>query len=784
MTEHEQSTARFSLSASRLAVNKLGEGKAVINDGLFGGISATRNANESLGFVNAYDALDLTHIRWPGGSLAEFGVVRPNDTTRFVQQSGFPDPFQDDGLPPAYSFEYPELLHPRLLEDSQGEPTGMLGFSDMLALAVDKGASMSVISPTIRYREDPSEGGAQLYDFLVLLFIDGKWNDGNLPDDMIIDIGNENYQASSITRHLPPQLIAVRQFREDYPDVAFKVAVQALRTEEDMLAAFEQTDDLIPPDVTGLRAEMDVVRMHQLRQGHFAHTNIENDDKYLALKALINRIEEDRAAIGATDMPDVEVYFSAWSTSPRDISPGMPLALANAGATVSLFTGFAELGVDYAAAWGIAIDNLDNPVILTFPDEETDEQILTVNGVVLSQMSEILPGMTLIDHPGLDDTRNTLVNMYPFVDSSKIVVFFAANTLPEDGVTVSAELEDFGPIANAWGTNIVVEDGISGLPVVGMTEIEVDGAQFSFDMTSDYELVRVVLTRKDPGDAPVWAKGKPDGENTLRGGSGDDRLIGSTGDDILIGGKGDDTLDGGSGFNTAVFSGLKQDYSADTDDDTGVTTVTDLRDGPETEGRNTLLNIDLLRFSDRDQLLGDQETVALSGTLVDRNDAPLPDATVIFDTGITKPLQAASDTTGAFELDAKAGAAGRLDAILDFNPPPSGRPTASDALDVLRMSVGLSPSWGTAHPLDFIAADVNQDGRVTADDALEVLRASVGLDSDNGPRWIFLDAEADLSGIDRNNSAIETGARIAPLETNLADISMQGVLLGNLLEYA
>ncbi|NYS25008.1 hypothetical protein HUK65_08375 [Rhodobacteraceae bacterium 2376] len=48
----------------------------------------------------------------------------------------------------------------------------------------------------------------------------------------------------------------------------------------------------------------------------------------------------------------------------------------------------------------------------------------------------------------------------------------------------------------------------------------------------------------------------------------------TTGNDTLEGGTGDDLLFGG-GHNTAVFSGNRADYLIDTDDDTGVTTVTD-----------------------------------------------------------------------------------------------------------------------------------------------------------------------------------------------------------------
>lgn len=115
----------------------------------------------------------------------------------------------------------------------------------------------------------------------------------------------------------------------------------------------------------------------------------------------------------------------------------------------------------------------------------------------------------------------------------------------------------------------------------------------------------------------------------------------------------------------------------------------------------------------------------------------------------------------------------------------AGTFTALDALNVLRLAVGLAPSWGTASALNFIAADINQDRSVTALDALELLRVALGLNSANQPRWVFLVAQTDLSDIDRGNVAVDLGVRIDPLSADgMTDVSMTGVLLGNMQEFA
>lgn len=133
-------------------------------------------------------------------------------------------------------------------------------------------------------------------------------------------------------------------------------------------------------------------------------------------------------------------------------------------------------------------------------------------------------------------------------------------------------------------------------------------------------------------------------------------------------------------------------------------------------------------------------------------------------------------------LPADTDASGRLDAVRDYS---AGDPdiTAQDALEVLRLAVGLEPSWGPAEAHDYIAADVNGDGQVTAQDALEVLRHAVGLETEHAREWVFVEADADLGEISRDNVAYDTGVEFAALEGDL-DVSLAGILVGSMQEYA
>ena len=144
----------------------------------------------------------------------------------------------------------------------------------------------------------------------------------------------------------------------------------------------------------------------------------------------------------------------------------------------------------------------------------------------------------------------------------------------------------------------------------------------------------------------------------------------------------------------------------------------------------------------------------------------------------------ATDQNGHFTFELDRGSSGDIELIRDYDSDRDGGPSLRDALDVLRLSMGLSVSGRETEALDFIAADVNQDGVIDAQDTTAVLRAALGHETDHGPRWVFIDDAADLSALERDNSAIETGFRVDEIDSDIADLAMTGILLGTMQEYA
>ncbi|MGI3213182.1 VCBS domain-containing protein [Roseovarius tibetensis] len=175
--------------------------------------------------------------------------------------------------------------------------------------------------------------------------------------------------------------------------------------------------------------------------------------------------------------------------------------------------------------------------------------------------------------------------------------------------------------------------------------------------------------------------------------------------------------------------------------------------------------------------------VNIEGVVFDRSGSELSNSVVTFTPSGADAVSTTTDPDGRFGVEVPQDASGRLSAIRSYDQSTDPAITASDALNALRLAVGLNPGFGEAGAFDFVAADINQDGSVTASDALDILRFAVGLDTPNMPEWVFLDERQDMSGVSSETVDYETGIDIDQLTAD-ASMEMTGVLLGSVQEYA
>ena len=175
--------------------------------------------------------------------------------------------------------------------------------------------------------------------------------------------------------------------------------------------------------------------------------------------------------------------------------------------------------------------------------------------------------------------------------------------------------------------------------------------------------------------------------------------------------------------------------------------------------------------------------LVLSGQIADQSGNPLDGVTVTFQpAGRSVQLTRETRDGDAFSFDLSEGATGQLQAVRSYTPEDASI-TAADALDVLRIAVGLEPSFGPAQAQNYIAADIDGDGRVTAGDALDVLRNAVGLSAENAPRWVFFDADTDWEGLglSASNTQVPDGLTIDALSADTG-VGLTGILIGSMSE--
>lgn len=228
-------------------------------------------------------------------------------------------------------------------------------------------------------------------------------------------------------------------------------------------------------------------------------------------------------------------------------------------------------------------------------------------------------------------------------------------------------------------------------------------------------------------------------------GAVDNTIIGNALDNHFYMGRGDNTLEGGNGLDRAVFTGLRSDYTI-TETPGGSITVADRRSGADSDGTNTLSDVEYLVFSDTTLDLQEQpDGITISGQLTSTHGLSIGDTTLRFSLTDGTERVLSTDGTGGFSLVLPDGQEGHLS--MAEGAMANSQPGVSDALDILRLAVGLTPSFGPAGPHQMIAADVDFSGDIKVDDALITLRAAVGLETGSAApgAYVLLDPEQSLT---------------------------------------
>ena len=166
----------------------------------------------------------------------------------------------------------------------------------------------------------------------------------------------------------------------------------------------------------------------------------------------------------------------------------------------------------------------------------------------------------------------------------------------------------------------------------------------------------------------------------------------------------------------------------------------------------------------------------LIGAVVKRSDVAMSDVDVVISDTIntnTYKTNAQDIFLGVFA----AGSTSEVNASLTYLNSTKAI-SSQDALDALKLSVGLTTSSGSKTAFDYISADFNQDGKVSSQDALSILKYSVGLPTPEQAKWVFVDTNGDYSGVSKSNTSYTEGLGIADLSIDTS-VSLTGILIGD-----
>ena len=123
------------------------------------------------------------------------------------------------------------------------------------------------------------------------------------------------------------------------------------------------------------------------------------------------------------------------------------------------------------------------------------------------------------------------------------------------------------------------------------------------------------------------------GADTLIGNAGNDTLSGNAGNDFITGGSGNDVIDGGDGSDTAIFANNFNNYSIKFNSLTNKYSITA---NAETDGADTFINTEFLRFADRTVSVDGLNLVVASYTITAQQPNEDEGAIATFNVATTK----------------------------------------------------------------------------------------------------------------------------------------------------
>lgn len=452
------------------------------------------------GFESQAEALGVTHVRWPGGTLSEmrediYDLTRPT------------------------IFDGTQLFNPNPGRVRPDLP-------DMLDDAKQNGTDFSIILPTVRYADDIEAGVQDLEQFLGRLY-GGEF--GPLPADLTLEIGNEYYASDELSG--APDLYGemANRFIETIERVEADETVNTLgaRVEIALQMGINQGDDeAIRGEIGGNSlAAIDALVFHHLPIGFnnlIAATESEHpadagETRFERIEDYFDAWSREIAAIGG-DVRSLELFMSAWTVGQAANDPSDVLlefqdyGLQAASTALHLIASYAEIGVDSATVWGIDVPNLNRLSTI-----EGGQTVYRPLGLMFEMMAETLPGATALGW-SLDYTRSDAFMVYGFETDESVIVYVAANDISDAGASLTLDFSMLAQIGAVDGRRLTSDLPADAAHLEGEAEAELyefgliqsldpqlSGRELTLDFHKDYEVIEITI---DVPEGARWIIGE------------------------------------------------------------------------------------------------------------------------------------------------------------------------------------------------------------------------------------------------------------------------------------
>ncbi len=491
-----------------------------VSDQLFGArYFSYRNIDR---FLDQIEDANIGLIVWPGGTLAED---------------------RDD----RYGFDFDGLQNP-----ANNKPA----LDEMMEIAIEKDASLSVILPTARYTNDLASLQADLSGFLAQLLA-GDY--GPLPDEMIFEVGSEYYAnfsggaASKAAQYGAVADVMITEIAAALLDPAInligadiKIAAQAGKTLaedveiRDALSEFatDNVDTLIHHRFAYQPQGIDprIAELHDILDAWGAETD-EDPDLFvsawntvtLTRNGVLNDYIEYQATQGViVDAGDVDLdgrttteFETFWQDELDEVAYGQE----HAAYILESFASYAEAGADAASLYGV---DLIHPGRVSWQENGVGYDF--VGAEMLEMIYESVGGTYVLASDGDYDT-NALATTYGFENEHKLILFIAAGeTAPGE---VCLTLDGFGDVYNqVWAERLTGEvpsdwKSIFGIPdnagvdetpegetyAIGVREaVTPDTSQgaLTFSLETPHEVIRLAFAKTAAGAHEIagWTDGQ------------------------------------------------------------------------------------------------------------------------------------------------------------------------------------------------------------------------------------------------------------------------------------